>query len=1256
MQFIQGGPDIPDHLLHAHEDGRVVFFCGAGISYPAKLPGFGGLVDKLYEFIGEGPDAIELEFQEKKQFDHVIGRFEDRVQGGRVAVRRALPRILAPNLEARGALTTHLALLTLGRTRKNQLRLVTTNFDRLFREAADRYRLPPFVEYPDPPARARWEGLVYLHGRISATSGKEELERLVLSDGDFGLAYLTEGWAARFVESLFRRFTVCFVGYSIDDPVLRYMTAAHSLAEVGGEMFAFGSADAGTEHMQERSWRAKNVTPILYSSADGHRKLHQTLQVWASLYRGRVAAKERVVARTARRAPSASTAHDDFIGRLLWAISDSSGLAAKRFADLEPTPSLDWLQIFTERRFGRTDLGRFGLSDEAGCGNTLSFSLLCRPAPHQHSVWSQLASRSQQAPQWDAVMQHLARWLVRYLDDPRLILFVAQSGGSIHPQFAWQIERELEDIARHDAAHASAPRIEGAATARLRLRPQMHMLWRLVLAGRLAGSGAGGGLYAWKPLLDREGLTLGLRTQWRELLAPRLLLRKPVSWTTADLAPEEASSLRRSLSWTVVLATRNVREALSGYEKSAQWRSCLPALLHDTQTLLLDALDMMRELGEAGEDEDPSLWHLPSISPHWQNRGFHDWIALIEVVRDSWLAILAQDPGKAWRIAQDWWSKPYPLFKRLALFAASQTDTDNDAVSADVWVRWLLENDAKWLWSRQTLREVCRLLVLKGAQLAAPLAWALQAMVVNGPPRSYFRQDTSDEDVQAISDHHVWLRLAKLRSSAASLSQVTLEKLASLEATNPSWKKASHERDEFGQWMSGTGDPDTHEWRRFETVPRRRAELVAWLRLPPSDDAFHENDWREVCTAKFATAATALFELAQEGVWPAQRWQEALYAWTNAAYAHRSWHRLASTVQSMPQSEFDSSLDPLAWWLHNISRGRVDDRTLFLRLCRRVLDSGQASAEEDPDAEAMDQPVGRVADGLLRLTLRGGRVGDGIAPDVRDVLTELLDPARQPRAYGRTVISAHAAALFEADQAWTQRHVLPLFDWTASPDAACRSWVAFLLRGRLTPAFLSAVQCEFLDIAERYERLGAQGARYAELLTRVGVERPADLNVDEIRRATRVLPQEGLDSVARTLSQLVSRAREQAPSQWTDHVQRYWQQVWPKSRAFASKEIAEQLYRLCIATGECFPSALETVIDWLQPIEYPHYIVHLLHESGLCARFPGKSLQLLESLIDGQVLQGAELLTCLQEIRANLPMVAGETAFHRLMEHARQSG
>ena len=55
MQFITNGPDIPDALLQAHEEGHVVFFCGAGISYPAGLPDFKGLVEEIYRLNGTPP-------------------------------------------------------------------------------------------------------------------------------------------------------------------------------------------------------------------------------------------------------------------------------------------------------------------------------------------------------------------------------------------------------------------------------------------------------------------------------------------------------------------------------------------------------------------------------------------------------------------------------------------------------------------------------------------------------------------------------------------------------------------------------------------------------------------------------------------------------------------------------------------------------------------------------------------------------------------------------------------------------------------------------------------------------------------------------------------------------------------------------------------------------------------------------------------------------------------------------------------------
>jgi NAD-dependent SIR2 family protein deacetylase len=48
MRFVAGGPDIPEDVLFSQE-GRLVFFRGAGVSVRAGLPLFKGLVQKLYD-------------------------------------------------------------------------------------------------------------------------------------------------------------------------------------------------------------------------------------------------------------------------------------------------------------------------------------------------------------------------------------------------------------------------------------------------------------------------------------------------------------------------------------------------------------------------------------------------------------------------------------------------------------------------------------------------------------------------------------------------------------------------------------------------------------------------------------------------------------------------------------------------------------------------------------------------------------------------------------------------------------------------------------------------------------------------------------------------------------------------------------------------------------------------------------------------------------------------------------------------------
>jgi hypothetical protein len=127
MQFIKGGPDIPDALIQTHEEGRLIFFCGAGISYPAGLPGFKGLVDAVYRAVGAVPNAMELEAYNRNQFDAALDLLERRLPGQRIKVRTAICQRLQPSLGLPGATDTHAAMLQLGRNREGVVRCWRAN-------------------------------------------------------------------------------------------------------------------------------------------------------------------------------------------------------------------------------------------------------------------------------------------------------------------------------------------------------------------------------------------------------------------------------------------------------------------------------------------------------------------------------------------------------------------------------------------------------------------------------------------------------------------------------------------------------------------------------------------------------------------------------------------------------------------------------------------------------------------------------------------------------------------------------------------------------------------------------------------------------------------------------------------------------------------------------------------------------------------------------------------------------------------------
>ena len=1252
MQFIKNGPDIPERLLQAHEDGQVVFFCGAGISYPAGLPGFDGLVDRVYDNLAVKPGPEQEAAIKSGRFDTAIGLLEAAIVGGRKAVRKELAKILTP--AAPSAPATHEALLTLGKNREGRMRLVTTNFDRLFEKVIESRALNiARFQPPLPVPKRRWDGLMYLHGLLSAEPSESELDRLVVSSGDFGLAYLTERWAARFVSELFRGYSVCFVGYSLNDPVLRYMmdalAADRLLGESSPEMFAFGSFSKDKEETCENEWRARNVTPILYyePEPDCHAHLHNTLCEWAETYRDGVGGKERIVDKYAAADPSDSTPQDNFVDRLRWALSDPSGQPAKRFAELNPVPSLDWLAPLSERAYGHADLARFGVPPEAAVDKKRAFSLLNRPLPYPLAPSMCVVDNGARGSGWDKVMWHLAHWLTRHLDDPALLLWLAERGGQLHEAMTEEIERRLDELdkLKRDGKTAELARILENAPRAIPGAP-MRTLWRVMLIKPRLILLDHFGFERWQKHFQRDGLTPSLRLELRKMLTPRIALSKPSRWLAAERGAGEPERIEDLVNWEIVLSTDDAHSNLRDLSENEneRWTAALPELLSDSSALLRDALDLMREISGARDGNDWIYSWRPSISEHEQSRQRRDpdWMALIDLTRDAWLATARQSPARAALVAESWSNTPYLLFRRLALFAAAQ----DGVIPLRRALDWLLADKCWWLWSPETKREALRLMVFLAPRLDAAMLRELEQAVLAGPLR-----EMSDTEM----NYKIWLRLAKIAEAGAVLNEDGEKRMAQLSAEHPGWALAANQRDEFSSWVS-----DGRELPKV-TSPSRRRELIEWLRQRPSVEHRSEDDWWQRCRDDFATSACALYALTRENVWPEDRWREALQAWLQEKHRKRSWRYMAPVVATVPDAVLQALAYDVSYWLQAIAETFKDQaahEAHFFTLVERILalDIEDEVDNGDQVSKAIVHPVGPITEALLNWYFSGLRKdGQGLPEALKARFTGFCDTRISKFRHARVLLARHIIALFRVDPDWTMQHLLPLFDWQDSREEAGAAWQGFLCSARLYRPLMEmeAFKRPFLDTATHYDELGThlKQEQYARLLTFAALDPGDTFTKAELAGATRSLPANGLCDAAHALVDALESAGDQRSDYWSNRVGPYLREIWPQTRDRVSPEISESLGRVCIAAQDKFPEALKQLQDWLQPAECRDSLVYWLYKADLCDDFPEQALDFLSRVIGEQTQwPSSHLDACLQTIRSALPELEDDSRFERLRQ------
>lgn len=1216
MQFVANGPDIPDSLLQAHEEGRVVFFCGAGISYPAGLPGFHELVKGIYEKIGDDFIGSEKTAYGNKQFDVTLDLLERRLPGQRIAMRKALQAVLSPDLNRPNATDTHKALVELSRDRKGSLRLVTTNFDRIFEHLGEKSS-KLFTSYVAPmlpvPKNSRWNGLVYLHGLLPDDDDETALQRLVVTSGDFGLAYLTERWASRFVSELFRNYITCFVGYSIDDPVLRYMMDALAADRILGEnaphAYAFATFNPGKEVSEKNEWESKGVELILYNYSDDHSALHRTLKKWSEIYRDGFSGKVQIVLEYALTHPSKSTQEDDFTGRMLWALSDKTGIPAKHFAEFKPAPPIEWLDILAIKRFDQADLIRFDVQP-CESAKKIDYSLMERPAPYDKVPMMSIVSHGNGNCEWDKIMDHIAWWLSRHLNSPKLVLWLAEQGGQLHERFVRKIRYqmnhlyELENDGKTEDLEKIREDSPDAIPSEL-----MKRVWTLLLSGRVKSREHQQDPHWMEDCLERDGMTTALRLKLRELLEPKVVLRESYHRIKSD----EPKYLFQIVNWEIVLEIGNSCYILNHMQKKTNWSESLPILINDFQQLLIDALDLHRELEGNENYSDGSYWQLPSIEPHEQNRGDRGWTLLIELLRDAWLKVLEKDKSHAVQIAKLWYALPYSTFKRLALFAAS----NNAVIPASQWVKWLTLSNSKLLWTFEVKRELLRLFVLQGHKVSQKSMKVLEGAILSGPPKG---NEKDDDKWESSKNYYFWQYLTRLKKGGAQLSPVGLEKFEWITQKYPEWELADDERDEFSHWVSAGYE------REKSLVPREGDKLVQWIKAhPQEDDAIGKDDWADVCSKMPEYCLAALHQLSLNGTWPVYYWRKALNAWSDKNIVRRSFASTSKMVLRMPDGVIEKLEHSLAWWLNAVSEVDDIDEAIIIDLCSLMLDKISYNSEDDeldeqdeqdPISQAYNRSSGLLARVLLNLCSRRKSADNEMIPDdFKHLFSKVSNVSKKYYRPGRVRFVVDLIYLFRVDRQWTTDHLIPLFNWDKDVNEALYAWTGFLWSSRLYLPLIIAIKYHLLSTVNHYNELGKMKNKYTSFLTYVALNKVDGFSLEEIRGVIKDLPKDGLENIAQTLLDAYEDAGEYKKEYWKNRIKPFWKETWPKNRDLNSPEIARPLALLTVSNDEIFLEAFSMFKEWFTGIYDCDDVISKLNELELGKIHPKETLDLLGRVV-----------------------------------------
>ena len=713
IQLIPEGPEIPEEIWFELENNNLVLFCGAGISKSNGLPLFNELVKKVCEKLCVDVNESPLkEFYERGDYDGVLDLVENQLVKGHekflVSPKTLRKKVIEILNDHKGKPEIHKALLDLSALPNNKgHRLVTTNFDRLFFEAGLNSELSDSAPKLAPPRKKTWRHLTFLHGVIDEQKDPAG-ESLVLTKKDFGLAYLHDNWASRFIIQLFQDFTVLFIGYSVNDPVMNYLISAISYerqrrkdekeekdqSKIESSIYAFVGYEK--DHLEEikNKWESIGVNPIPYNKTkEDHSLLYRTIEKWADLKKKGLTEKEHLLEDKVKHPYKDSDKGD---GKSVASFLKLEENLAKFFSRRDPPFDISWLKPISENRL----LDKLVRPPYEGYSDDL--------VPLWESLSKDLEYKSKS-------ILYMPNWLCRYLDKRKLIYWVIDQGCILHPVLKIRIKQEIENRSKNKSP----------------LTEEISLFWKTVASDN------------YNPQKIKEFKVSDLIKELNENYC-EIRFHELLKYLEPYIAFEKYHSYHRYTEENSIydrIYKPSLQVKYNRWPTEELSNEILLRHAEDFTDLLKNTMKKALMFKIIESHRDSIYFHRPSIAEDYeQNREFYFWTYIINLTRNSFDVAMEKDKSSADLLLEKWRLYPYPVFYRLILYAVTKYHDLDEGIAIN-----LLKNEKKHvLWSFCCQKEVLE--YLRKRKHSKKDIETLQSLIMKDAPRNLLNID--DEEVK----------------------------------------------------------------------------------------------------------------------------------------------------------------------------------------------------------------------------------------------------------------------------------------------------------------------------------------------------------------------------------------------------------------------------------------------------------------------------------------------------------------------------